>query len=194
MRSKFMMFLLIGLSLSYSADASAQLTKPEGYARMASENKFQYANLRHSQLDGYNNLTITNNGMLGFDIELDTIQLGVGYARNNRKVFGTGQATINMETYSIYAQKNLFRNVRFGLAYYSTHVDRFTELGSINTVKVDPFIVQDIEVFVDIYHKGFYVGLSNYTSIGNNIISFQGLDYKHKNSDMRFRIGYEQRF
>ena len=194
MRSKFMRFLLIGLSLSYSAGASAQLTEPEGYARMASENKFQYANLRHSQLDGLNDLTITNNGMLGFDIELDTIQLGVGYARNNRKVFGTGLATINMDTYSIYAQKNLFWNVRYGLAYYSTHVDGFTEVGSIYNIAVDPFHLEDIEVFIDIYYKGFYAGVSNYTSIGGNDIGFQGLNYNHNNSDMRFRIGYEQRF
>ena len=174
-------------------------TKPSGYARVASENKFQFANLRHRQWDGYNDLIITNHGMLGFDIELGSTHLGVGYASNNRKAhnqtvyFGTGQATIDMETYQIYAE-HLWKNVRFGLAYYATHVDRFTETGSIYNVAVDPFVLQDVEAFVDIYHKGFYAGVSNYTSIGSNNIGFQGLNYNHKNSDMRFRIGYEQRF
>ena len=51
-----------------------------------------------------------------------------------------------------------------------------------------------MEVFVDIYHKGFYAGVSNYTTIGSNKIGFQGLNYRHNDSDMRFRIGYEKRF
>ena len=175
------------------------LTKPSGYAEAAAHNKLLFSNLRHTQWDGHNDLTITNNGMLGFDIELGATHLGVGYARNNRKAhnqtvyFGTGQASIDMETYQIYAE-HLWKNVRFGLAYYSTHVDGFTEAGSIYNVAVDPFHLEDMEVFVDIYHKGFYAGVSSYTSIGSNNIGFQGLNYNHNNSDMRFRIGYEQRF
>ena len=175
------------------------LTKPSGYAEAAAHNKLLFSNLRHRQYDGHNDLTITNNGMLGFDIELGAIHLGVGYARNNRKAhnetvyFGTGQATIDMETYQIYAE-HLWNNVRFGLAYYLTEVDGFTEQLSTYNVVVDPFRLKDMEVFVDIYHKGFYAGVSNYTTIGTNDIGFQGLNYRHNDSDMRFRIGYEKRF
>ena len=175
------------------------LTKPSGYAEAASQNKLLFANLRHRQLDGHNDLTITNNGMLGFDIELGATHLGVGYARNNRKAhnetvyFGTGQATIDMKTYQIYAE-HLWKNVRFGLAYYLTEVDGFTEVGSRYDVAVDPFHIKDMEAFIDIYHKGFYVGVSNYTSIGSNKIGFQGLNYRHKDNDIRFRLGYEITF
>ena len=137
--------------------------------------------------------------MLGFDIELGATHLGVGYARNNRKAhnetvyFGTGQATIDMKTYQIYAE-HLWKNVRFGLAYYLTEVDGFTEVGSRYDVAVDPFHIKDMEAFIDIYHKGFYVGVSNYTSIGSNKIGFQGLNYRHKDNDIRFRLGYEITF
>jgi hypothetical protein len=176
------------------------LTKPSGYAQAASENKLRYASLRHAQLDGNNELTITNNDMLGFDIELGSTHLGVGYARSDRKAhnetvyFGTGQATIDMDTYTIYAER-LWRTMRFGLAYYSTHVNSFNEFGSNYDVRVDPFVLQDIEVFADIrLPYGFHAGISSYSSIGNNDITFEGLKYKHKDSDIRFRIGYEKRF
>ena len=174
-------------------------TKPSGYADVASHNKFQYGNLRNVQLDGYNTLTITNDGMLGFDIELGNTHLGVGYARNNRKAhnqtvyFGTGQATIDMETWTIYAE-HLWNKMRFGLAYYATYVDKFTESGSRYNVDIDPFTLHDVEVFADFHHKGFYIGVSNYTSIGDNTISFQGLNYRHDDNDIRFRIGYDKAF
>ena len=175
------------------------LTKPSGYAELASHNKLLFQNLRYAQWDGHNDLIITNNGMLGFDIELGSTHLGVGYARNNRKAhnqtvyFGTGQATIHMETWQVYAE-HLWNKMRFGLAYYLTEVDGFTEIGSRYNVKVDPFHLQDMEVFVDIHHKGFYAGVSSYTSIGRNNIGFNGLNYKHNGNDIRFRIGYEKRF
>ena len=176
------------------------LTKPSGYADVASHNKLLYSNLRHTQLDGHNDLVITNNGMLGFDIELGSTHLGVGYAKNNRKAhnqtvyFGTGQATIDMNTYTIYAER-LWRTMRFGLAYYSTHVDSFSELGSSFDVRVDDFRLEDIEVFADIrLPYGFTAGISSYRSVGNNNIRFEGLNYKYNDSDIRFRIGYEKRF
>ena len=85
--------------------------------------------------------------------------------------------------------------MRFGLAYYSTHVDSFSEYGSAFDVRVDDFRLEDIEVFADIrLPYGFHAGISSYRSIGNNNIRFEGLNYKYNDSDIRFRIGYEKRF
>ena len=173
------------------------LTKPSGYAEAAAHNKLFFSNLRHKQLDGHNDLTITNNGMLGFDIELGATHLGVGYARNNRKAhnqtvyFGTGQATIDINMFTIYVE-HLRNNLRFGLAYYTTKVGGFQELGSRYNIQVDSFTLQDIEVFADVHWQGFYAGVSHYKSVGRNNISFQGLNYKHNESELSFRLGFSK--
>jgi hypothetical protein len=175
-------------------------TKPAGYALTASENKLMFSNLRHRQLDGGSDITITNNNkMLGFDIEHGRLHMGMGYARNYRKAqnetvyFGTSFAAINIETYTVYAE-SLWKKVRFGLAYYLTEVDSFHERGSQFDMEIDSFTLQDIELFADIRYKGFSLGISKYASVNNTAIGFQGLKYKHNHKTTMMRASYLKKF
>ena len=175
------------------------LTKPSGYAEAASQNKLLFSNLRHRQLDGHNYLTITNNKMLGFDVEHGRLHMGIGYARNYRKAqnetvyFGTSSAAINIETYTVYAE-SLWKKVRFGLAYYLTEVDSFHERGSQFDMEIDSFTLQDIELFADLRYKGFSLGISKYLSVNNTAIGFQGLKYKHNHKTTMMRASYLKKF
>jgi hypothetical protein len=171
-------------------------TKPAGYALAAAENKLMFSNLRHRQLDGGSNITITNNNkMLGFDVEHGRLHMGMGYARNDRKAnnetafFGTGTATIDIETYTIYAE-SIWKNTRFGLAYYATEVDSFHEQGSRFNVEIDLFRLRDLELFIDLRYKDFSLGISKYTSIKNTVIGFHGLNYEHDHKTTMLRVSY----
>jgi len=175
-------------------------TKPAGYALAASENKLMFSNLRHRQLDGGSDITITNNNkMLGFDIEHGRLHMGMGYARNYKKAqnetvyFGTSSAAINIETYTVYAE-SLWKKVRFGLAYYLTEVDSFRERGSQFDMEIDSFTLKDIELFVDIRYKDFSLGISKYGSLNDTAIGFQGLKYKHNQRTTMMRMSYLKRF
>ena len=176
------------------------LTKPAGYVLAAFENKLMFSNLRHRQLDGGSDITITNNNkMLGFDIEHGRLHMGIGYARNYRKAqnetvyFGTSSAAINIETYTVYAE-SLWKKIRFGLAYYLTEVDSFHERGSQFDLEIDSFRLKDIELFVDIRYKDFSLGISKYGSLNDTVIGFQGLKYKHNQRTTMMRISYLKRF
>lgn len=174
------------------------ITKPKGYARMASENKLQFSNLRAWTLDGTSDVIITNNKMLGWDYERDYIHMGLGYARNYKQAsnstqwFGTGQADLDLETYQLFAE-GVFKQFRLGMAYYHTKIDEFREKGSRFNVKIDSFRLHDIELFVDIKIGDFTVGLSKYTSLKDTAIGFQGLEYEHGHDTTAFRVSYLKR-
>ena len=173
--------------------------KPASYALTASENKLIFSNLRYRQLDGESDITITNNNMLGFDVERGNLHLGMGYARNERKAqnetvyFGASSAVINIETYTVYAE-SFWKKIRFGLAYYLTEVDSFHERGSQFDMEIDSFTLQDIELFADIRYKGFSLGISKYASVNDTAIGLQRLKYKHNHKTTMMRASYLKKF